>query len=169
MTEYHEVPKAMTWTAAYVALIALINYGFTVVPLVPMPTGEMWPPMSLAVGFVFVLRDFVQRAIGHKVWLAMLAAIALSWAMAGPKVALASAAAFAVSEAVDWAVYSYTKMTFAQRVLWSSVPASLLDSAVFLWGIGHLSWSGVVAMTVSKMLGALVVWHLLRRRETVVA
>ena len=153
------------YTIAYVVFIVLVNWGFSVVPLVDMWTGEKWPPMSLAVGLVFVLRDFAQREIGHKVWFAMGAAGILSYLMADPFVALASIVAFAVSEAADWAIYTYTKKPFAQRILISSLVSTPLDSAVFLGVIGHLSWSGVIAMTLSKMIGALVVWWVIRRRD----
>ena len=40
-----------------------------------------------------------------------------------------------------------------------------LDSMVFLGIIDHLSAIGVIAMTASKMMGALIVWWLIRRRE----
>jgi len=152
----------MIWTASYVALIALVNYGFSVVPLVKMPTGEMWPPMSLLVGLVFVVRDFAQREVGHRIWFAMLVGAALSWWMASPFIALASAVAFLISEAADWAVYSYSNRPLAERILWSSAASSPIDSIVFLALIGHLSVSGVLAMVLSKMLGALVVWRLLQ-------
>jgi uncharacterized PurR-regulated membrane protein YhhQ (DUF165 family) len=153
------------FTLLYVALIVAVNYGFTVVPLVAMPTGEMWPPMSLVVGFVFVVRDFAQREIGHKVLLAMLVGAALSWVMASPYVAVASVTAFLVSELADWAIYSFSRRPLSERVLWSSLIATPIDSAVFLALIGHLSVSGVLAMVASKMLGALAVAWLLKRRE----
>lgn len=153
----------------YIVLIVAVNYGFVVVPLAPLPGGEMWPPMSLVVGFVFVARDFAQREIGHRVIIAMLVAAALSYAMADPFVAAASLAAFLISEFADWAVYSFTGKPLAQRVLLSSALGTPIDSIVFLAMIGHLSVVGVVAMTLSKMVGALMVWWLVRRRETVVA
>ncbi|NQU60778.1 MAG: hypothetical protein HQ512_06580 [Rhodospirillales bacterium] len=155
----------LRYTFAYIALIVAVNYGFTVVPLVEMPGGEKWPPLSLVVGFIFIARDFAQREIGHRVIFAMLLAAGLSYVMASPFVAFASLAAFLVSEFADWAVYSFTGRPFAQRVLLSSALSTPLDSAVFLALIGHLSVSGVVAMTLSKMLGALMVWWLVRRQE----
>lgn len=148
----------------YVLVIVLVNWGFSVVPLVPLPTGEMWPPMSLIVGLVFVLRDFAQREIGHKVLLAMLIGGALSWFMASPFVAVASVTAFLVSEGMDWAIYTWTKKPFARRVLWSSAVSTPVDSVMFLAMIGHLSVSGVVAMVLSKMVAAFVIWRILERR-----
>ena len=153
------------YTLLYIALIVAVNWTFKVVPPIELPGGTPWPPVSLAVGFVFVVRDFAQREIGHRVLLAMLAGAALSYVMAGPQIALASAAAFAVSEVADWAVYSFTRRPLSQRILLSSALGTPIDSAVFLAGIGIFSAAGVTAMTVSKMLGALIVWWLVRRRE----
>jgi uncharacterized PurR-regulated membrane protein YhhQ (DUF165 family) len=153
------------FAALYIALIVLVNWGFTVVPLVDMPGGSKWPPMSLVVGLIFVARDFAQREIGHRVIIAMLIAAGLSYVMASPFVAVASLSAFLISEFADWAVYSFTRRPFAQRVLLSSLVGTPLDSVVFLAVIGHLTFAGAAAMTVSKMLGACVVWWMLRRRE----
>ncbi len=153
------------YTLVYIALIVAVNYGFTVTPLIALPGGEMWPPMSLIVGFIFVARDFAQREIGHRVIIAMLAAGALSYIMADPFVAAASVAAFLFSEFADWAVYSFTGRPFAERVLLSSAVGTPLDSVVFLGIIGQLSMAGVLAMTASKMLGALAVWWLIRRQN----
>ncbi|HSR55313.1 MAG TPA: VUT family protein [Alphaproteobacteria bacterium] len=152
-------------TLIYIALIVAVNWGFTVVPLVKMPGGEMWPPMSLVVGFIFVVRDFAQREVGHKVLIAMGIGAVLSYVMAGPHVALASAAAFLVSELADWLVYTVTRRPFSQRILFSSLIGTPIDSVVFLYGIGHLTVSGVAAMTASKLIGALIVWWMIRRRE----
>ena len=152
------------WTIAYVALIVLINIGFSVVPLVPV-FGEMFPPLSLAVGLIFVARDYAQREIGHKVIIAMLIAAVLSYIMASPFVAVASLAAFLVSEFADWGVYTWIKKPFAERILISSAVSTPLDSAVFLAMIGHFSILGVVLMTIAKMIGALVVWKIASERK----
>lgn len=146
--------------AFYVALIVAVNWGFTVVPLVPTPWGDMFPPMSLAVGLIFVVRDYAQRDHGHLILPAMAVAAALTYLMADPFVAIASVTAFAISEIADWAVYTFTKRPFRQRILISSAISTPIDSAVFLVMIGHLGWSAVALMTASKMLGALIVWRI---------
>ncbi len=158
---------AFRYTTLYIALIVAVNYGFTVAPMVALPGGEMWPPISLAVGFIFIARDYAQREIGHRVIIAMLAAGILSYFMASPFVAVASVAAFLISEFADWAVYSFTGRSFARRVLLSSAVGTPIDSAVFLALIGQFSGVGVLAMTASKMMGALFVWWMIRRRESV--
>ena len=149
------------YTVFYIVLIVLVNFGFSVVPLWPV-LDVMFPPMSLAVGLVFVARDFAQREIGHRVWFAMGAAGLLSYLMADPFVAIASVLAFAISEAADWGVYTYTKKPFAERILISSIVSTPLDSAVFLAIIGHFSFLGCLLMTVAKLLGAIIVWQIVR-------
>ena len=152
-------------SAVYIALIVLVNWAFTVVPLVKLPDGTMWPPVALIVGFVFVARDFAQREVGHYVLVAMAVGVAISYAMAGPQIAMASAAAFLISELADWAVYSFTGRPLSQRILFSSILGTPVDTVIFLSMIGFFSVTGAVVMTASKLLGALIVWWLIRRRE----
>ena len=76
-------------------------------------------------------------------------------------------AAFAISELADWLVYSFTKRPFAQRILLSSVLATPIDTVVFLGIMGWLSAPAVLAMTASKLVGALIVWYLVRNRMEV--
>ena len=70
-----------------------------------------------------------------------------------------------MSELADWAVYSFTGKSLSERILYSSALGTPIDSAVFLAGIGFFSAAGVAAMTASKMIGALIVWWMIRRRE----
>ena len=149
------------YTLAYIVLIVVVNYGFSVVPLIPF-MGEMFPIMSLVVGLIFVSRDFAQREIGHRVILAMIVAAGISYVMADPFVAIASLAAFTFSELADWTIYTFTNKEFKQRVLISSAVATPVDSVIFLTMIGHFSITGAVLMTASKMIGALVVWRMVR-------
>lgn len=144
-------------TAAYIAAIVLVNIGFVHVPLVPL-FGEMFPPMSIVVGAVFILRDYAQREIGHHILAAMLIGAGLSYVMADPYVAVASLVAFLISELVDWYVYTFTKRPLAQRILISSAISTPIDSAVFLEMIGHFSWLGFAMMTAAKMLAAGAIW-----------
>lgn len=149
----------------YIALIAGVNWAFAIVPPLVLPGGELWSPVALVVGFVFVVRDFAQRKVGHNILWAMLAGIILSWVMASPQLALASAIAFAVGELSDWGLYTFTKKPFSQRILLSSLLGAPLDSIVFLALIGIASPAGIAAMSLSKLAGALIVFILVRRRE----
>lgn len=145
------------WPIAYLALIVCINIGFSHLELMQTPLGKL-APMTFFVGFVFILRDYAQRQIGHWILIYMVAALALSYWMADPFVALASAAAFAASEFIDWAVYTATKKPLRERVIYSSLAGVPVDSAIFLALIGHLTFSGFALMCAVKFLA--LVWIL---------
>lgn len=149
----------------YIALIAGVNWAFAVLPLVELPGGDLWSPAALIVGFVFVVRDFAQRRVGHQVLWAMLAGCAISWFMASPALALASACAFAIGELADWALYTFTRRPFSQRILVSSLLGAPLDSFVFLSFIGIATPLSIAIMSASKLFGAFIVFALVRRRE----
>lgn len=146
------------WLLAYVAAIVLVNIGFSYVPPVMTPLG-LFAPMAIMVGLIFVLRDFAQRASGHLVLFAMVIGAGLSYVMASPYVAIASALAFAVSELVDWSIYTWTKKPFHERILWSSIIATPVDTAVFLLGISAFGWGTFCIMIASKMVAAGIVWR----------
>lgn len=155
----------MRYAFLYVLTVVLVNVAFDKVPLVTLPGGEMWSPVALVVGFIFVIRDYAQREIGHYVLLAMLAGGALSGIMADQSIALASICAFLTGELVDWAVYTFTGKPFSQRILLSSALSTPLDSFVFLYMVGLFSFTSIAVMTASKMLGAVAVFFMARRRE----
>ncbi len=157
-----------TYSVLYIVLIVLVNFAFVRIEPIMLPGGTIWPPVALLVGFVFVVRDFAQREIGHYVLLAMLVGVGLSYFMANPEVARASAVAFLISEIADWAVYSFTGRPLSQRIFYSSLLGTPVDTVIFLTMIGFFSVAGAVAMTASKLLGAIIVWWLVRRRELVV-
>ena len=150
------------FTIAYIFSIVLINIGFIYVPLIPF-FDTMYPPMTLLVGLVFILRDYAQREVGHKVIIAMLVGALLSYFMADPFIAVASLVAFMVSETVDWGGYSITDKPIHQRILLSSFISTPIDSALFLYMLGQFSLLATVTMFVSKMLAAFIIWHFLRK------
>lgn len=158
-----EATKSVKWVVAYILAIVLVNWLFSLLPRVHTPVGD-WPPASLIVGFVLILRDMAQRQVGHYVVIAMLAAGAITYLMVDPHIAIASVAAFLVSETADWIVFTVTKRPLHDRILASSAVSSPLDSVVFLGLIGFLNPASFVLQTVSKFAGAVVVWVILRQR-----
>lgn len=143
----------------YVTSIIVANLGFVYLPMIPLPFGEMFAPMSLLVGFIFVIRDFAQKQIGHKILGLMAIGIAISYLLADPFVAIASAVAFGISETADWLYYSASKKSLKNRILVSSAISTPIDSAVFMLIAGFFSWYGLLVMIFSKMLGAYLVWR----------
>lgn len=159
--------EAIKFTLIYVISIVLINIGFEHVPLLPLfDTGEKYPPMTLIVGLVFVLRDYAQREIGHKILGAMAIGGVLSYFMASPFVALASVVAFLSSELIDWAYYTWSKKSLRDRILISSALSTPIDSVVFLLIINQFSLIATVAMVASKMIAAATIWYYLGRKVT---
>jgi len=148
----------MKYTGLYLSSILAVNLGFTYLPMIQLPGGQALAPMSILVGFIFILRDYAQREIGHNILAAMAVGIVLSYILADPFVALASAAAFAASELIDWAVYTRTKRPLKQRILISSAISTPIDSAVFMLVAGFFSWPGLIIMTASKMIAVAVIW-----------
>ena len=150
--------------ALYVGTVVLLNVAFEIVPIVETPIGP-WPPAALLAGVVFIVRDFAQRAHGHWVLVAMLLGGAISYVAASPAIAVASVVAFAASEGLDWLVYTVLKRrTFGQRVVASSLLSTPLDSVIFLGMIGFLSPVSFVLMTLSKLVGLIIVPFVRDRR-----
>ena len=127
----------------YIFSVVLVNYSFAMLPTWEL-FGAMVPMATVVVGITFIARDFCQKAVGHWVFVAMGVALVISYFMADPFVAVASAAAFAISELADTAVYTLWKKPFYQRVLLSSVISAPIDSFVFLSLIGFGSWQGIL-------------------------
>lgn len=150
------LPMRLLWPTLYVAAVVLVNWLFSVVPMVQTPWGDAWSVAAIVVGLVFIVRDYAQRAIGHWVLAGTAIGIAISYVMSDPRVAIASAAAFAASELSDWAIYSVTKRPFAQRVVLSSLVAVPIDTLVFLAGIGGLTATGFVVMCLSKLVALVI-------------
>ncbi|SMH57813.1 preQ0 transporter [Azospirillum agricola] len=148
----------MIWLVAYIGSILAINYAFSLFPHLDL----VW---SCWAGLIFVLRDMVQVRFGHWSLAAMLVGTLLSTLLADPFVATASVAAFAVSELIDWAVFTVTKRPLRDR-LWLSAALSVpVDTALFfgmldIWDPGV--WAASLA---SKLLGVSVVWALMRARD----
>ena len=162
--------KFLVFTIVYVFLIPLINWSFTWAPMVEVLPGWAFNPVTIVTGLVLVVRDFAQREVGHWVLLAMAVALLLTAWLAGPELALASGAAFAISEIVDWALFTFTRLRLSSRVLLSSALAAPIDTTVFLYGAemirpDQLTVPNVVASIAGKMVGALVIWWIVRRVE----
>jgi len=118
----------------------MIGHVGTVCPptgpcLVPVAPGIMAPSGVLMVGAALVLRDLVQRRLGVEFGVgAIIAGAALSAGLAPASLVLASAAAFLLSEFVDFLVYTpLARRRLVAAVIASSTVGLVVDSIVFLW------------------------------------
>ncbi|MBK8198384.1 MAG: hypothetical protein IPK75_08430 [Acidobacteria bacterium] len=179
--------QGRAWALLYVVLIPFLNWSFGVIPefkvLDPgvnamFSHGVSLHPMTIVTGMVFVIRDFVQREMGHRVLILMGIAVAWSFFYAWPVIALASGIAFAISEGVDWLLFTFSKYRLSTRILLSSALAAPVDTTVFLYGADlakqmelglepgnslHI-WNWIV-FVIGKMVGAVIVSYIIRRRE----
>ena len=140
----------LAWVSAYVAATVLVNFLFIHVPPIQL-LGATWTVGSIVVGAVFVLRDYAQRDIGHRVLVATFVGAAIT-ALMSPRLAFASGAAFLLSELLDWAVFSKWPGSMRSRIVASSLVGCPVDSAVFMALAGFFSWTGVAVMTASKLI-----------------
>lgn len=116
------------------------NVGTVCVPdgpcLIPVAPGLMAPSGVIVVGLALVLRDAVQQMLG-RAWAAaaIVVGAVVSLFIAPPALAIASGAAFLLSEAADMAVYTPLRERgrIVAAVLLSGVAGAAVDSAVFLW------------------------------------
>lgn len=152
------------WVALYVASIVLVNWMFTAIAPWATPLGDLYLA-NIVVGFVFVLRDYAQREVGHYVLGFTALAGVITYVMVDPAIALASVTAFMLSEMADWGIYSFTRRPLHERILWSSLIAVPLDTLVFQHMAGYLTPAAFITEVASKAIGVMIVWYLLRARD----
>ncbi|WP_280299711.1 VUT family protein [Nocardia abscessus] len=100
-----------------------VNVGF----------GLQAPAGVLLLGPALVLRDAVQWLWGIPTALTVLLIGAIvSYAVASPAIATASAVAFAVSEFIDFLVFTWLAPRWTRAVLLGGIAGALLDSVLFL-------------------------------------
>ncbi|MFZ2586852.1 MAG: hypothetical protein WAZ18_01825 [Alphaproteobacteria bacterium] len=162
------------FTFLYIASIPLTNLVFTRVPPWILPDGTAFSWAGLLIGLLFILRDFCQREVGtHGALAAIALASFITYHLTTPELALAGLGAFAIAELADWAIFSFTQKPLAERILYSSLLAGPLDTALFLWGAnsifpGIFTWSGLVLYSLTKIMvavGAYFVLTALARRK----
>jgi hypothetical protein len=140
-------------------------------PTWPSPTSARYP--SASVTWRLVLRDLAREATGRG---AIIAAIAigtvLSYLLADPSLATASAVAFAVAETMDFVVYEpLRRRGLLVAILASNAVGLLVDSLLFLHlAFGSLNYlPGQILGKTWMTLAAVIVLALLRRRYRVIA
>lgn len=148
----------------YIIFIFIVNVCFTYLPSMSIGANEI-SAGDFLVGFIYLIRDFAQRQIGHWVILAMLIGTVLSFWLADPIVANASVCAFAVGELIDWGIFSFTRKPLSERLIWSAGISAPIDTLVFLWVAGHLSWLEFTTMTAVKFLGVYTLWKYWQVRQ----
>lgn len=158
--------------AAFVSTVAVANVMTATLGLVELPGGAMTSAGTFAAGLALIARDAVQDFAGRKaVAGSILLGAAISTLGAPMMIAIASAAAFAISELLDWAVYSpLARKGRARAVLMSSLAAAPMDTVIFLSLASFpLTTESITGQTVAKVtlaaIAAGVIRAVLRHRK----
>ena len=158
----------MIFLALYIATIFLANWAISTFGLVPVGFGLMAPAGVYFVGLAFTFRDLTQERLGkHWVIAAVLIGAALS-AFVSPQFALASGAAFLLSELADFVVYTpLRRRSWLGAVVASNTVGLVVDSALFLWlAFGSLAFiEGQIVGKLEMTVLAVVVLAIVRRRH----
>lgn len=163
--------RKLILAGAFLACILAANYVTSRYGFVPVGFGLMATAGTYFAGLSFVLRDSLQDAAGKGWTVATIAAGAvLSFVIADPFIAAASAAAFGISELVDFSIYTpLRRRGYVGAAIASNVAGSLVDSIVFLTVAGFPVWASLPGQMVGKtwigLLGVGFVWWTRARRS----
>lgn len=136
---------AVMATLAFAAGVVTANWLTSTYGLVPVGFGMTATAGTIAAGYTLLARDWVHEVAGRRAVLACIAAGAvLSAVLAEPTLALASAAAFAMSELADLLVYQpLRRRGLLRAVVASNAVGAPLDTIVFLSLAGFPVWSAL--------------------------
>jgi hypothetical protein len=127
-------PRAVLAAALFLACVIAANWLTATFGLVPIGLGFTVPAGTFAAGLALLARDVVQDAAGRRaVVVVIVAGAALSWLVAGGRIAVASGVAFGLSELADMAVYTPLRHRGWNRaVIASNAVGGAVDSLLFL-------------------------------------
>ena len=154
--------------AGYLATIVAANWAVHRFGVVPVGFGYLAPAGVYFVSAALVLRDAVQYLLGKTITLAVMATgVALSALVAGHQLALASGAAFAVSELIDFALFTWIAPRWARAVAAGGIAGAVADSLIFL-SIAFGSLTFLPGQILGKLYGialatAVIAWRRQRR------
>jgi uncharacterized PurR-regulated membrane protein YhhQ (DUF165 family) len=145
---------------AYAAVVATANAASAFLPAAVVASLQV-PAGAFFAGIAFTLRDLLQDATDIRATvLAIAIGTALSGLVATPRIALASAAAFAISELADLAIYTLLRdRNRITAVGLSNTFGLVVDSLLFLpLAFGSLTYlSGhIAAKTATTVLAVAV-------------
>jgi uncharacterized PurR-regulated membrane protein YhhQ (DUF165 family) len=126
--------KGIIALATYILTIVAANWAIATFGMVGVGFGLLAPAGVYFAGLAFTLRDAVQETLGRRWAVGAIAVGALLSALISGPLAIASGAAFLVSELCDFVVYTpLREKNRALAVLLSNTVGAVVDSALFLW------------------------------------
>ncbi|WP_244410238.1 VUT family protein [Streptomyces albofaciens] len=151
-TPIRRAVRCSGWLCGYAAALLAANILTASFGMVPVGFGQRATAGTLLAGVALMIRNVLQDQLGRTgVVAAVLAGSLLSALIAAPGLALASAAAVAVAELADTALYTpLRRHGWARAVLPATMLGALLDSVVFLSLAGLPVWAAVPGQMVGK-------------------
>lgn len=139
---------------AVTANVLTAHYG-----LIPVGFGLVTTAGTWAAGLTFAARDWLHEAAGRgAVLVAIVAGAGLSAVLAGPRLAIASGIAFAISETADMLVYEPLRhRTWAGAVAASNTIGALIDTVAFLALAGFPIWTALPGQMLAKTTATVAV------------
>lgn len=150
--------------AAYVAGIVAANVLTEHLGLIPAGFGLVATAGTYAAAWVLIARNLGQDILGRRGIIALMAlGAALSWWLASPALAIASAVAFGLSEAADMGIYTpLRRHGRAKAVAIASSVGAVIDTIAFLAIAGFPIWAALPGQLLIKvgmaLLAALTIW-----------
>jgi len=157
--------KKWIWGVLYLLSILLGNafviwFGIVTVAGLSFPAGVVW------IGLTFSFRDFVHRYWGDwATWGWMIAASVITLFF-NYEIAIASMAAFFVSESLDWFFFRVLKRSFASRIVWSNLVSCPADSFVFVLLAFGPVWPAIIGQAIIKYISGLMVLPFILARQS---
>jgi len=119
--------------------------------------GITFPVGAVLIGVTFSFRDLLQQKQGKwGCWKWMITAMGITFVFSR-NIAIASTAAFIVSEIIDWFIFTYSNRPFKQRIVLSNLFGTPIDSIIFVVFAFGWNWQAIWGQTVVKFLSSLIV------------
>ena len=144
--------------ALFIATVVAANALTAAYGLIPVGLGMTAAAGTAAAGLSLLTRDWVHHTAGRTIVLICIGAGAVGSAvLAGPRLALASATAFAVSELADLLVYQRLRARgWIAAALASNAVGAPVDTVLFLALAGFPIWEAVPGQLWVKAVATLV-------------
>ena len=155
--------KKLFWSSMYLSSILIGNLFVIWFDIVHF-AGLTFPAGVVFIGLTFSFRDFVQRTWGDwACWFWMLLATIITFFL-NQNVAVASVAAFVISEGTDWAAFKFLKYSFRKRIYLSNLISCPLDSIIFVTLAFGWNFPAIWGQALVKYLSGLLVLPIIKKQ-----
>lgn len=157
--------RALPVAAVTTFLLLAVAANWVTATYKPVTWDLGWASLTVtagtyAAGLVLLARDWIHDTAGkYWTWAAIAVGAVASWWMTdSPRLAIASAAAFTISEAVDLFIYQpLRRNNWARAATVSNLGGSVVDSIAFLLIAEWFTWTLVAGQVIVKMVATLII------------